>query len=219
MMSAPASFLQKKIVFDFDGVLVRSRFSDKTFIWSKNLSQDLGISIDLAKHVFLKPEWNDIVCGRRDFRPFLRSVFKTFGVSVDVEEYFAYWLKNDLNWRLEIFEILNSLKTKGYELSVATNQDKIRADFIREQEDVLKFFNRVYASSEIGFCKPDSRFFEKVREDLAGSSTDLLLIDDDSRNVEAALRDGWQAIHFDPDLNTGHNCEYLKKSLKTFFGP
>jgi putative hydrolase of the HAD superfamily len=55
-----------------------------------------------------------------------------------------------------------------------------------------------FVSSEVGFAKPDPRFFAAIAERLSASPQELLLVGDDPRcDYEPALAAGWQALQID----------------------
>lgn len=59
-------------------------------------------------------------------------------------------------------------------------------------------FSSVYVSSEIGFAKPDRRAFEYVLLSSGFSAENAIMIDDNARNVDAAVELGMKGIIFEP---------------------
>ena len=57
-------------------------------------------------------------------------------------------------------------------------------------------FERVFISEDVGFVKPDKRFFERVANRLPDRGR-ALFIDDQPRNIEAARQAGMQALCVD----------------------
>lgn len=199
------------IIFDFDGVLVRSRLLDKTFLWQQTIESDLGLPQTLREKIFKQPEWNEIICGQNDFRKRLEKIFSN---SPKVDEFIQYWLAKDLDWYLPVLNLASGLKSTGHDIYIGTNQDRIRSAFIRTQPEVENIFTKVFVSCEIGVCKPNSEFYIKIverfpQEDLSS----FIVIDDDQRNVEAASKIGLKGIYFNPDLEKEHTAEFLKTSL------
>lgn len=114
--------------------------------------------------------------------------------------FIEYWLSHDLNWNLEVLELAAELKSAGHALYIATNQDKIRGDFIKSQAKVGQLFKGVFTSAKLGVCKPSPGFYQRIRaEYFLNSTEDILVIDDDPRNIEAAKQLQWQGVCFDPD--------------------
>jgi putative hydrolase of the HAD superfamily len=54
-------------------------------------------------------------------------------------------------------------------------------------------FEAVYISDRLGMAKPDSRIFRYVASQLPSSSP-VLYVDDDQRNLDAAAGVGWQTL-------------------------
>jgi putative hydrolase of the HAD superfamily len=79
---------------------------------------------------------------------------------------------------------------------LATNQEHLRAAYLIEQLGLAEHVDGILYSAQLGAKKPDREFFAKVQAAVGLHGDEMLLIDDDSRNVEAALRAGWQALHW-----------------------
>lgn len=203
-----------KIFFDFDGVLVQSRSPNKTFLWQKDIEQDLKIPAHVRSLLFQQPEWNEIISGRGDFRKRLEETFRVNGLSLTAEVFVDYWLSRDLNWRQDVLTVASNLKKAGHSLFIATNQDRVRANFIKNQQEITSIFEGVFTSSELGVCKPSPAFFETIQgQKFSGINDIFIMIDDDPRNVEAANSLGWRGLTFNPDLEKSHSIEFLKATL------
>ncbi len=62
----------------------------------------------------------------------------------------------------------------------------------------LAAVKNVYCSSQIGFCKPDPRFFQAVANRLRTSGDRLLMIGDGwEQDYLAPRRAGWQSVYLD----------------------
>ncbi len=67
----------------------------------------------------------------------------------------------------------------------------------REQRDAIaitELFDRKYLSFELGLAKPDAAMFEHVIADLACDPSQIVFLDDNQINVDAAQRSGIQAF-------------------------
>ena len=62
--------------------------------------------------------------------------------------------------------------------------------------EVLEVFEPILFSFQLGLMKPAPALFAAVRERVKLAADQLLLIDDDETNTEAAKSAGWQAIRF-----------------------
>jgi putative hydrolase of the HAD superfamily len=200
------------ILFDFDGVLVRSRYPDRSFLWQGTMEKDLGITPEIRNDLFARPGWIEILQGRRDFRETIAEVFHRRGLSLTVEDFVSYWLARDMNWRSDVLDLAIDLKQAGHRLFIATNQDHIRLADIRRQEKVRGLFVDVLASADLGEVKPERAFFQKCRAHAGHNPS--LLIDDDAKNVDVAIQEGLHGILFQPDAEGGHTVEWLRARLE-----
>ena len=203
------------VLFDLDGVVIRSRGSDARFLWQADLQATLGIGPSVTAAIFEQPGWNEILCGRQRFRDRLHVVFAAAGVACSPDEFIAFWLANDLHWHTGVLELAERLKAAGHQLFIATNQDALRSAHVRAQPAVATRFDGVLASADLGACKPSVEFFAAVRQRLPLSSdADCILIDDAPQNVDAAASAGWRGVHFDPDRVPSHTPAYLESALR-----
>ncbi len=72
---------------------------------------------------------------------------------------------------------------------------------------------RLFLSYEIGVCKPDSKIYRHLLDDLGVEGAQCLFIDDRADNVEAACAAGIHALQFIPENHAAIQDEVLK-----FFG-
>lgn len=63
--------------------------------------------------------------------------------------------------------------------------------------DFWRYFERAFASQELGVAKPDGRGFSMVADALDCAPARCLLIDDRQINVDGAMAAGWQALRFE----------------------
>ena len=100
------------------------------------------------------------------------------------------------NWRL-FFDVeltLRRLQQRGIRLGIASNFDgRLREIAARLPE--LAGCENVFVSSQVGFSKPDPRFFAAVAVQLALPPSQILLVGDDwLADVQGARAAGWQAV-------------------------
>lgn len=203
-----------KIIFDFDGVLVRSRKRNKSFLWQEYIERDLGISPEIMAKIFDQPRWNDIISGRLEFKKQLEETFQKAQVKVKVNDFIDYWLSNDLNWYPETLAFADEMSQGGHQVCIATNQDKIRTNYILEQEKISQRFERLISSCDLGVCKPSPEFYLRLIDELdARRAEQIIIVDDGQKNIETATKVGLEAIHFDPDIEDAHNITFLKQQV------
>ena len=81
-------------------------------------------------------------------------------------------------------------------LAALTNTNELhRRVWIRKYADTLKYFDRLFISSQLGFRKPEDRAFKYVLEECRVKPGETLFFDDVIENITKAHDLGIQAIH------------------------
>jgi putative hydrolase of the HAD superfamily len=89
------------------------------------------------------------------------------------------------------------IREERIRMAIASNFD-LRLVAICQRLHELDKAEAVFCSSEIGFCKPDIRFFQAIATRMRCHSSRLLMIGDDPElDVSGAIAAGWQAHHLD----------------------
>jgi glucose-1-phosphatase len=101
----------------------------------------------------------------------------------------------DIFWpNPEICELIPRLKPR-YRLLLGSNTNPIHSRFFRKQfADVLRQFDALVLSHEIGVRKPGAGFFEHCQTLVECRPEECLFLDDVADNVAGARRHGWQGI-------------------------
>jgi len=100
------------------------------------------------------------------------------------------------SWRLyrDVPAALSALAVRGFRMGIASNFDR-RLHGIVAGHAALNVCERAFVSSEIGFSKPDPRFFNEVQRRLTVRSEQILLVGDDRVNdFLGATNAGWRAL-------------------------
>lgn len=186
----------KAIIFDVDGVIIRSMDSAGRFLWSQNIERDLGITGVSLKNIF-SSGWEDVIKGKVDTRKFFENGLLEQGNNkTSVDEFISYWLSQDSNLDTPVLDIVQRLERPAY---LGTNQDSYRSKHLNGLVGYL--FDGMFTSWEIGAAKPESAFFEHIENALKLSPKELMLIDDRAENIESAASREWTVHHFTGDIN------------------
>ena len=96
----------------------------------------------------------------------------------------------------DILELIGRLRRSGYLCVLATNQQCYRAKHMAETLGYDDVFDHSFYSHDLGFAKPDERYFESIVDALPHAASEMLFIDDRAQNVEAARATGLSAARF-----------------------
>lgn len=125
------------------------------------------------------------------------------------------FLKSVLPDRLRTLERLR----QRYRICLASNTNPFimaytRGDrFSGDGHGIEHYFDRLYCSYEMGVCKPDAEFFEKILAEEGVSPSETVFVDDSRKNIEAAGRLGIRGLLVEPDSDWTVPLETLLDAL------
>jgi putative hydrolase of the HAD superfamily len=105
------------------------------------------------------------------------------------------------HWRLydDVAPALKELSRQGRHVGIASNFDG-RLPRIVSQLPGLALCERVFVSSQVGYIKPDPRFFLSVQEQLSAEPAEILIVGDDLQaDIEGARAARWHAAWLQRD--------------------
>lgn len=177
-------------MLDVDGVLLRGRPADG-LPWATGLEADLGVSPAALHQAFFAVHWAEIVVGRAGLMERLRPALAGIAPGVSAERLVAYWFAQDSRVDEGVLADVAALRARGIAVHLATNQEHLRAEWLRERFAGL--VDGVQYSACLGAKKPDRAFFALAAAAVGVPAEQLVLVDDTAANVAAARAAGWQA--------------------------
>lgn len=102
------------------------------------------------------------------------------------------------HWRtFDDVEALDELRLRGYRIGIASNFDD-RLIRIAAAQPSLAACELIFVSSNVGFTKPDGRFFRTIEERIGVNPSQIALVgDDEISDVQGATQAGWKAGRLD----------------------
>lgn len=98
----------------------------------------------------------------------------------------------------EAEEMLETLKNKGYRLFAASNSFGHLQRSRLEQAGILHYFEDTFISMDIGYDKPDIRFYQEALRRAGLKPGEVLMIGDSmTTDIEGARNAGMDALFFD----------------------
>lgn len=95
-------------------------------------------------------------------------------------------------------EMLENLQAKGYRLFAASNSIGNLQRNRLEKAGILKYFEDTYISMDIGYDKPDIRFYQEALRRCGLQAKEVLMIGDSmTTDVIGAQKAGMDALFFD----------------------
>lgn len=175
------------VLFDVMDTLVRDPFRhDMPRFFGMTLGEMIA-----AKH---PRAWIEFELGAWDEPTFLESFFadgRTYDHAAFRECVFGGY---ELLPGIE--PLLESLRGRGVPLYAASNYPCWWRE-IESRTALSRFVRWGFVSCELGFRKPDARFFEAITTELGVEPASCVFVDDQPRNCDAAASLGFDAIRFE----------------------
>jgi len=139
--------------------------------------------------------------GERDAVEILAEVLTAYDVDASPEQVFAQvW------HRIEpvpaSLDLVRRLRHSGFGVHLSTNQSLRRAAYMRAELGYDELFDVSAYSAELRLAKPDVAYFRRTVELIGADPGEVLFVDDNLANVEAAAAAGLAGVHW--HLDDGH---------------
>jgi len=145
---------------------------------------------------------------------------RKFGIINNNEEYFAWAMREIHVSKLEVERMTKNIVDNLYDLidpeifqhlppiklAIASNHLSVVHSWI-DNRGIKQYFHYILISADIGIGKPDKRFYEKLSIGLSEKPENILFVDDNAENIEAASLCGFLTLHF-------HHPQDLQEEIK-----
>lgn len=142
--------------------------------------------------------------GECGFAEVVAAVAHRWGFAGREDELLVLWRQVEVSE--DVLGLVRDLRASGLGCHLVTNQNDVRASYLRHDLGYDDVFDRCFCSCEVGTTKDDPAFFEQVRDELGLAPDELLLVDDSPEHAESArllglravtwqLEDGLPALH------------------------
>ncbi|MBT5022473.1 HAD-IA family hydrolase [Candidatus Woesearchaeota archaeon] len=183
----------KCVLFDTDGVIVcyGEMFSERISRENNINSEDIA---PFFKEIFVPK----CMIGQADLKEEVVSWLPRWKWEGDVDSLLKYWFDSEKKINNDVKELIVKLRKSGVKCYLATNQDKYRTEYLRNEMGFGKLFDGIFSSAYLGCKKPSQDFYSEVYNELGESFSkdEILYIDDEEKNVNAGLEFGFKVVLF-----------------------
>ncbi|MBA2368319.1 MAG: HAD family phosphatase [Candidatus Protochlamydia sp.] len=179
------------IVFDFGGVIAQANTAKMVDF----LTTTLNVNKDELSSALR--EMQSIVAGGGSEEQFWQNYAFTKKIILpsDWFEKFGVIINSSISPIPETIALVKALQRGGYQTAMLSDVTQYQAEIIRKM-GYYDLFDPVLLSYETGVKKPNPEAFKILIEKLQVPSSLLIFIDDKIENVDAAINQGIDAIHF-----------------------
>ena len=196
----------KNVVFDLGGVVVAHN--------AESFKEKLG---DFFSFVF-GPDMKCVPMFWQDYDRGVLTIDETAAEVAKLRDCTAETAKEHMLYAISLQEeveptvkLIKELKEKGYKIYALSNMSKEYIEFLRKLP-VFDCFDAQIVSCEVGFGKPDRRFYEYLLSHCELNPAETIFIDDRKDNVDAGAELGIVPFHFALNDPAG-SCEALRKVI------
>ena len=182
----------KTILFDFGGVLGSGAHD-----WSGTLLPVVDaadLSVGEMEGLWYR-RWPSLAVGASDLSALWSDVSQASprhtDPSVLADVFYSAITANE-----DAFRLARDLKTQGLRLAIVSNESRGGMDVKIRKFSLADIFEKVYCSAVMGFAKPDPMFFSYILHDLALEPHEVVLLDNEAKNIAAAEELGIRAFLF-----------------------
>ena len=154
--------------------------------------------IELGLTLYGGPLEDDYECGKLTTAEYVRTAILNARLTCTPEQFLEHFDK--IFWaNPEVFDLIPRLKPR-YRIVLASNtNDAHFRRYTQQFAEVLKHFEYLVASHQIGSRKPHAEFFDRAKHHAESEPHECLFVDDLPVNIEAANRAGFTGIVYTPD--------------------
>jgi len=180
------------VIFDYGRVLAYTQHQEPRAAWERRLGLQPGA---LTRAVHNDHSWIAAQRGAITSDTHWQTVGTALGLTPDATAALrAVFYGGDV-LNVALVACIDRLRTLGLRVGLLSNfSTDLRAMLV--QQDLVRRFDALAISAEIGVMKPDATAYRTVLDMLGMAAPSCVFIDDVPANVEAALAVGMQGIVF-----------------------
>ena len=179
------------IIFDLGNVLLK--FDVR--IIARKLAERFSLDEDKLFDLFFDSPLTGIHDdGKIDEREFHRRVMEMFNINMAFEEFRDIWV-DIFTENTDVAELVQFL-LKKYKVFLMTNINKMHFDYIKGKFAIIKEFDKVFTSYEVGERKPHPKIFNAAISYADARPEEIVFIDDRKELIEGARKMGIRGIVF-----------------------
>lgn len=205
----------KAVLWDIDGTLLNFKKAQYEALYkcfnyfNEYLDDEMVNDYDHINHGY----WLMLEKGEIEKNVLLVKRFEDFfskcGINIDPVEFnklYQVELGNTYVFNNHGYETVKELKNRGIIQFAVTNGTKVAQNGKLRGSGLDKLLDEIFISEDIGFEKPDKRFFEpvidKLREYGIEKNECVIVGDSDSSDIQGGINAGIRTAHYTDELKS-----------------
>lgn len=205
----------KNILFDLGGVLYNVQYQKTVEEFAELTESRMVFSQESELSVIADFERGLITADE-----FRRELLFAFGYKdpIENEKFDNAWNSMLMGVYEYAIPLVRTLKQNGHTIALLSNINELHYEYVEKQcDELLSLFDDIYLSYKIGKRKPDSEVFTYVIDNSKWKSEETLYIDDASRHIESAKKNGLNTLLWQQKEYSSTNAlGIIEKAMKQY---
>jgi putative hydrolase of the HAD superfamily len=184
------------LMLDVDGVLVHEPPAN---VFARDAELDAAMMA--IRGQLTAEDWQSLATGQSDLLERIDEVIRSLALPVTADRMLDYWYPSETHIDAAVLEAAKRVRTGGIRVFLATNQEHRRARYLMETLGLASSFDGIAYSAALGHRKPSPEYFTVAAAKVVAMPADIVFIDDNAGNVDAARLAGWRATQWLGDLS------------------
>ena len=183
-------------MLDVDGVLVHE---PPVEVFARDAALDAAMASIRAE--LTAEDWQSLATGQSDLLERIGEIVRALTLPVTPAQMLDYWYPSETHLDTVVLDAAKRVRAAGMRVFLATNQEHRRARYLMETLELASIFDGIAYSAALGHRKPSPDYFAAAAAKVGARASDIVFIDDNEGNVDAARLAGWRATHWLGDLS------------------
>ena len=205
----------RAVLWDIDGTLLNFKKAQYVALYrcfsyfNEYLDDEMVEVYDRINHAYwLMLEKGEISKSELLVKRFV-DFFGKYGIMIDPEEFnemYQMELGNTYVFNDNGYETVRALKNRGIVQFAITNGTKTAQDGKLRGSGLIDMLDEIFISEDVGYEKPDKRFFEpviaKLKEYGIDKSECIIVGDSESSDIQGGINAGIRTVHYTNDMSS-----------------
>lgn len=184
----------KIYLFDLDWVVVNSE------MFTYWIEEKFWINKNFLDNFFIN-DFSDCLIWKKNLKETIKYYLDNSEWKDWVDNLLNFWFHFENKPNITLLSTIQKLKEKWNICCMVSNQEKHRADFIRNHMELWNYFDEMFFSCDLWTKKPNLDFFQRVYKNLQATywnihKKDIYFYDDDIKNIETGKIFGFNSELF-----------------------
>lgn len=187
--------MQRAVIFDFGGVLMKTVDYSPRFAWDDRLGLPRG---SVERIVHNGESWVEAQTGTLSPAAYWADVAQQLKLEDTTQLSQDFYSGDSLD--ADLISLIHDLRGAGRAVALLSNDSLELVDKLRRLE-IDTLFDPLVISAQIGVMKPHPAAYQAVLDQLKRPPEKTIFVDDRLENVEGAAALGIQAVHYKPGMD------------------